>query len=440
MQAFTYARELDDATVEDQRRTVRDACRRDGLDIVEAFTDSAGSHAAFHRLVRQIDGGDGAVVAVARRQALGDRVRDQVMRMLQIAAVGGTLRFAEGDVAAVLLDAWRGRQPDERRRERARESMRRRALRGQVLGRPPYGYRVEDRRLRVDAAEAEVVREIFRRCLDDDSGVRRITAALNDRGVRTRRGGPWSTAGVRDVLRNNVYTGTYARLGVVVPGAHEAIVSAADVRAAEVRMARRRTAPSTRRRRRSYLLAGLARCGYCGNRLIGVRRSGTAAGDRVSYQCESATNQGRCGYHTHGAEALEHAVRDRLATGDLRVADPAASAVDEAGRLRARQRGLRRQLEQMTERWASGQWRTDRFFARGAPVALAGLEVEERLDAIERREEPADQDRGTTREAARQRLASDWDSLRFEQRRELLLAVVAEIVVTDDAVQVVAAD
>ena len=156
-------------------------------------------------------------MAVAQRQALGDRVRDQITRMLQITAVGGTLRFAEGDAAAILLDAWRERQPDERRRERARESMRRRALRGQVLGRPPYGYRVEGRRLRVDAAEAEVVREIFRRCLDDDAGVRRITAALNDRGARTRRGGPWSTAGVRDVLRNAVYIGTYARLGVVVP-------------------------------------------------------------------------------------------------------------------------------------------------------------------------------------------------------------------------------
>ena len=436
MQAFTYARELKDATVEDQRRAVQDACRRDGLDIAEAFADSAGDHAAFHQLVRQIEGCDGAVVAVAQRQALGDRVRDQITRMLQITAVGATLRFAEGDAAAILLDAWRERQPDERRRERARESMRRRALRGQVLGRPPYGYRVEGRRLRVDAAEAEVVREIFRRCLDDDAGVRRITAALNDRGARTRRGGPWSTAGVRDVLRNAVYIGTYARLGVVVPAAHEAIVSAADFRSAEARMAGRRTAPSAQRRRRSYLLAGLARCGYCGNRLIGVRRTGTAAGERVSYQCESATNQGRCGYHTRGAEALERAVRDRLAAGDVQSAEPAASAADEAGRLRARLRGLQRELERMIERWVAGQWRTDRFIARGGPVALAGLEVEERLEAIERREKRAGQDRGAESGAARQRLATDWDSLGFEERRELLRAIVAEIVVTDDAVRV----
>ena len=44
------------------------------------------------------------------------------------------------------------------------------ALRGEVLGRPPYGYRVLARRLRVEPAEADVVRGIFHRYLDLGEG------------------------------------------------------------------------------------------------------------------------------------------------------------------------------------------------------------------------------------------------------------------------------
>src|SRR5207245_916956 len=82
------------------------------------------------------------------------------------------------------------------------------------------------------------------------------------------------------------------RLAVIVPGSHRAILSRADFEEIQRRMALRRTSPSEQHRHQ-YLLAGLARCGHCGNRLIGVRRPGVDT-TLVYYQCQSATNHGRC--------------------------------------------------------------------------------------------------------------------------------------------------
>src|SRR5690606_32303628 len=181
-------------------------------------------------------------VVAASPRVLGDTARGRIRRILQLAALGLPLQFADGtDPDRAVLDEWAGRAPGERRRERAIEGMRRRALRGEVLGRSPYGYRITGRRLEPDEAEAPVVRRIFRLYLEDGEGVRRIAGRLNADGLRTRRGGPWSMVTVRDLLRNPVYTGTYRRLGVTIPKAHDPLVTRDDFEAVQRKMASRRT-------------------------------------------------------------------------------------------------------------------------------------------------------------------------------------------------------
>jgi len=77
-------------------------------------------------------------------------------------------------------------------------------------GPPPYGYRIveEDglKRLRIDETEAEVVRGIFAEYLAG-KGFKEIARGLHQRGVPTRRGGPWTFSSVRSILRNTVYAG-----------------------------------------------------------------------------------------------------------------------------------------------------------------------------------------------------------------------------------------
>lgn len=416
-----------------QRLAVVAACRGEGLTLVAAFEEAEEPpHPAFLAMIADLRTRPaGAVVIAATAAVFGDRVRDRARRILQLAALGVPLRLADGrQPGEALAAAWERRGPEERRRERAREGMRRRALRGEVLGRAPYGYVVVARQLEPEPGEAATVRGIFAHYLDAGEGVRRIARRLNDEGLHTRSGRPWTAGAVRQLLRNPVYTGLYRRLGIAVPRAHEALVSAERFAEAQRRMAHRRTAPSTQERR-PYLLAGLARCGHCGGPLIGARRTaeraaGVEPAHYAYYRCEAATNEGRCAYHTRRAEALEAAVRAELVRATVQY--PVAVLRSRPAGRGARGAALDRLLERMLERRAAGQWSDAELVRRAAPAVLEQLEHEAA--------EAAERDEAVDPEQARRRLLAEWDALSFERRRVLLRRAVAEVVVTDDSVRV----
>jgi site-specific DNA recombinase len=252
---------------------------------------------------------------------------------------------------------------------------------------------------------------------------------------------------VRGVLRNPVYTGTYRRLGVLVPGEHEPLVTRDRFMAVQERLAERRTSFVTQQRG-EYLLAGLARCGYCGNHLIGVRRASRARrtddeprAAHTYYQCESRTNQSRCDYHTRHAEELEAAVREQLGQASLAQVETTTARGETAATSDApdaHREGLRRRIDALLERRASGEWTADRLRQEAGALALADLEAEEQAAAASRRhsEERDDAQHRRAQDTARTRLVRLWDVLPFAERRRLLRAVVAAIVVTDEAVWV----
>ena len=442
MPAVCYLRALpatlqDGPTLAVQEQAARAACAAASIEVARTIVETAAGPAApeFRRMLRTtLEAGESIEVVVGAIEALGDTARLQAKRVLQLVALDIPLHIAGAvSVDAALAASWDRRTSRERRREQVREGMRDVALRGEVLGRPPYGYRVVARRLRVDPIEADVVREIFHRYLDLGEGVRVIARRLNEAGTTTRRGGAWSMVSVREVLRNPAYVGTYRRLGVVVPSDHERLVTTE--RFAEVqRLLEARRTSFERQPRAAYLLAGLAVCGVCGNTLVGTRRRSRArsTGEGVesavltSYQCQSRTNQGRCSLRARRAEALEAEVREALAAAtDLAVPLPPPDTTPEPS---AHRETLRRDLDAMIERRMRGQWTTDQFRRFAAPVALEDLQAEE-AEAFAARG-------GQMAALAATDLAAAWDALPFEERRRQLRALVTRVVVTDDDVRV----
>jgi hypothetical protein len=413
-----------------QRLAIAAACRGEHLREVGAFEEPGPhSNTAFLELVDAVRRQPrGVEVIVATAAVFGDRVRDRARRILQLAALRVPVRLADGRAPGdALVSAWDERGSDERRRERAREGMRRRALRGEVLGRAPYGYVVSERQLVPEPREAATVKRVFAMYLDENEGVRKLARRLNEDGILTRTGRPWTAGAVRNVLRNAAYTGLYRRLGVTVTRAHPALVTPGQHAEVLRRMTSRRTAPATQERR-EYLLSGLVRCGYCGGPMIGARRpgEGTEVVEYAYYRCQAATNEGRCAYHTRRAEALEAEVLVELshAGGPTPVS---ARPRRESGH-EARRAALDRTLDHMLERRATGQWTDADLVRRAAPIVLEQLSIE--AEASLGREEPVEPDE------ARERLVEAWDDLSFDERRSLLHHAVAEIVVTDDAVRV----
>ena len=439
MPAFGYRRETPGQdpievarALQAQGVAIAGACETHHLELVALYTEDAGGSAQWRALLADASAAEvPPTVVIPSLRVLAERPQDRLIRALQLRASGAQVLLAlGGDITEAMRAEWDDRGPGDRHGERVREGMQRRALRGLALGRPPYGYRVIDHRLVVEPTEATLVREIVELYLREDLGVRRIAALLNDRGLTTRAGTAWSATAVRDILRNPAYLGTYRRLGVIVAHAHEPILTRPTFEEIQRRMSRRRTAPAEQHRR-EYLLSGLATCGYCGNRLIGVRRPGRDA-ELVYYQCESATNQGRCGYHTRHATDLEDEVRALLAIptpGSGVTRHPAAPTDDDQPALEARRRGLHRVIEHAFGFWATGEWPAARLLAEAGPRALADLELEAALEDLAHRPPPA------PGPEPRRHLIEDWDAIEFAERRSLLRRLVAGIVVTDTEVR-----
>ncbi len=296
--------------------------------------------------------------------------------------------------------------------------------------------------------------ELYALYLRDGLGIRLIARRLNEENMRTRRGGLWSMVTVRDILRNRTYLGTYSRFGVRVPASHPPLISSDDFRRVQERLDSRR--PELGKRQTSlFLLSGLAYCGYCGNKMIGVsrrqrwqRRDGSERGAEYRYyQCESRTNRSLCDYHTRRAAALEEEVRQAILGQGQSSAPALPRAGDEAAvlaeaqagsrRLRARLRRLDRRLEQHLDAVTRGRLSRERFDSLSLALGAEQLALEETLAEAERfaHQQASAAERGRRQERALTRLRNEWDRLPPLQRQALLRELLERVVVRDDGLR-----
>jgi DNA invertase Pin-like site-specific DNA recombinase len=460
MKAIGYFRESAERgeTLAQQNKAFLDFCEREGYEVAGSFADAASSngHApGFRQLVaflREPDKGF-VVVVVPSIQALGGDLRDAARRYFQIEGLGAQIAAMTGtaDPAADLVTAWGAQDADTRLSERVRAAMRRKAVKGEVLGRPPYGYKVGNRRrLELVPEEAVVVRYIFRLYLHEGMGIRLIARRLNGEGLKTRRGGNWSMVSIRDILRNRAYLGTYLRFGVRVPGSHPSLVSGDDFRLVQDRLNARRTSYAPRVASQ-FLLSGIAHCGHCGNKLIGVSRKQSwkrQSGEKISnsyryYQCESRTNQSVCSYHTRRADDLEAQARQALSdtfstgAGFPQAGDDTAVLAEqhhELERHRARLRAIDRRIEGYIDAAVKGRLAKEKMHHLSITAAADRLSVEDVIDSVEYRisEHLSAADRKRGREKEVLHLLDAWDEMAFPERQSGLRDAVARITVTDD--------
>ncbi|MBI2723845.1 MAG: recombinase family protein [Chloroflexi bacterium] len=458
MRAVGYFREssLRDLSLAQQHKLFLEYCERQGYEVAGTFVDEASSngHApGFRQLVTYVRAQEPGLVTVIVPSVatLGADLRDAARRYFQLEGLGARVTAIHGsaDGASDIVSAWGALGAGSRLSDRVRAAMRKKAVKGEVLGRPPYGYRVGPRRrLEVVPEEAVVVRYIYRLYLRENMGIRLIARRLNEEALKTRRGGNWSMVSIRDILRNRAYLGTYSRFGVKVPGSHKELVSTDDFKRVQERLTARRT-PQAPRTASQFLLSGLAVCGQCGNNLIGVSRKQSwtrKSGERITnayryYQCESRTNQSVCGYHTRRADDLEAQVRAQLLAmlrapdGDHRGRGTGAPVDREAerGRLRSRLRNIDRRLEAYVGAAASGRMPSGKLRALSVSAASDRLAVEDALEAAERRmSEAASRSSAAAQPQDSHRLLlASWEELSFAERQDDLRELVAKVIIGD---------
>ncbi|HEX9870064.1 MAG TPA: recombinase family protein, partial [Candidatus Tectomicrobia bacterium] len=363
---FSSDRQLD-TSLKDQVRLCRARANREGWEIVAVYEDAAASGAlrmrrGYQALLTDALSGKFDLVLAESLDRLNRDLEETARLYKRLKFVNvGIITVSEGPISEihVSISGLMGEMYLKSLGEKTRRGLEGRVLAGKSGGGRCYGYDVVGvdasgqpvtGERKVNEAEAEVVREIFRRFAGGE-GPRAIARALNERGVPGPSGRPWGDTTIRGhakkgtgILNNTTYVGRpcwgrqrfvkdpesgrrVARVnspGTEIVGdvPHLRIVDEplwAAVKARQAEVSRpisgpHSTVPLNDLHRPRFLLSGLLVCGVCGGGYT------ITAKDR--YGCARRSRQGTCpnnrGIKRHELERrVLDGLRSSLLTPDL---------------------------------------------------------------------------------------------------------------------------
>lgn len=201
-------------------------------------------------------------------------------------------------------------------------------------GRRPFGFHAD--KVTVDEHEADLIREAARRFLDGES-LNGICGDWQSRGITSTSGKPWTSGSLSRMLRGERLAGYRSHhdgLGhdgrTLYPAEWEPILEPGIFAQLQEALADSR-ARANRAAVKRHLLAGILRCGLCGE--------GLGRATRNRYTCHPRPGRrecGRIGIAAHQAELTTwHAVRARILDDALRHDADQLEQTENADELRA---------------------------------------------------------------------------------------------------------
>ena len=168
-------------------------------------------------------------------------------------------------------------------------------------GTPPYGYRLEKQgrknkknrelyEIMVDEDEANIVRCIFDKYVNEGYGAQRISRFLLEKGVRNRKGDNFANTTIIKMLKNETYLGIMKCGEIKTEIFPELQIIDADTfhRAQDIMVGRTKEHSDVPLNTKSKaLLAGLVYCAHCGSKLV-LTTSGSLnrpSGRKMRYGC-----------------------------------------------------------------------------------------------------------------------------------------------------------
>ena len=179
--------------------------------------------------------------------------------------------------------------------QKIRRGIRESALKAQSLGgNLALGYKVgPNKSFEIDEKSAEAVRMIFDMYVQQKPNSE-ICERLNNMGIKTSYGHPFSKSSIPRIIQNEKYIGVYKCGDIRLENAVPAIISKEVFLMAQKENARRRTSKQASRPRADYLLSGKLFCGHCKRKMVGVSGTGRHCGKFYYYQCPNARNKKGC--------------------------------------------------------------------------------------------------------------------------------------------------
>lgn len=432
LRAAIYARQSLDRTGEGMAVTrqlaeCRDLATRNEWQVVEEYVDndvSATSRKArpeWTRLLADLEAGRYDVLVCWHTDRLYRRLRDLVdlveiaeskaLRIASVRAADLDLSTPAGRMLAGMLGHTQRYEVEQKSARQVAANVQARNAGRMPWTRRPYGYDLEDGKITVVPAEADELRAAAKLALDGAS-LTGIARDLNDRGVTTSLGGPWSVNALKRLLVNPrhaglvTYRGDLGGEGTWEPifdrETHERLV-------ATLTNPNRRTASDTRTK---HLLSGLLICGRCGSPLYASPYQGKAERYLV-YRCRTPHLTRRANYVD---EVVVETVLARLSRPD--VVNALAPDVDaDTAQLAAEVARVRDRLDGLGDLYAEGALTAAGLRDASAKLKARMADLQQRMTATGSHEQ-------VVALATSDNLRKRWESLPLRHKRAVIEALM----------------
>lgn len=196
------------------------------------------------------------------------------------------------------------------------------ALRGKRQTRPPFGYTLKDKELIVEGENRSHVVFIFENYAYHNKSFYGIAKELNNRGVVTKNGLPFTSRSIKYILDNPIYHG-YIMWGlpaeertkrnkidtegvIIRKGVHEPIITEELFEAVQSRLKREYKYKALPPESQIHWLSSMLQCSSCGRNLV------SSGGSVPSFQCGGYKKHQCVHSHFVRAKTIENAVLDSM--------------------------------------------------------------------------------------------------------------------------------
>ena len=189
---------------------------------------------------------------------------------------------------------------------KTKKSLKQNVEEGKVWSVVAYGYKSDNGYLAIEETESKIVKEIFDLSLSG-VGSDSIAKRLNERKIKTRKGGLWRGATIQNILKNTIYKGDRKFSEKIYKS--PIIIESNYWQKVNANFKNNRN-NSGKKVDHKYLLKGVLKCGKCGRNYYGRKRVDKS--DNY-YQCSSTRHKDlKCGNRGLNIDVLEGFIWSRF--------------------------------------------------------------------------------------------------------------------------------
>lgn len=179
-----------------------------------------------------------------------------------------------------------------------------------IGGITPLGYKIVDKKVKIEETEAEAIRYIFEQ-YNAGTTCAKIAAALNAQGIKPRLSNKFKETSFTVILKNRKYIGEYSAGGQEYPDIYPQIVDTALFESVQRKIAANKRAPASNKAKVDYLLQGKAFCGYCGSPMVGESGKSKTGAIHNYYACAQKKKLHTCHKKNERKQPLEYYIVER---------------------------------------------------------------------------------------------------------------------------------